>query len=75
MNGMTRALTMRSTRTREATNQCQGYMDTRDCQHCDGTGDDFDFTGTGFCGYCAGTGEVEFFNGDGCEHCYEDDDV
>jgi hypothetical protein len=51
--------------------KCTGYMDTKDCSYCGGTGDDMDMTGSGMCGYCT-NGQQSFFNTESCEHCQDD---
>ena len=38
---------------------CVYDKEEKDCPHCDGSGEDYDMTGSGFCGYCSGKGVRE----------------
>jgi RecJ-like exonuclease len=35
---------------------CIYTFEEADCNHCQGSGEDYDMTGIGFCEYCSGSG-------------------
>lgn len=49
--------------------KCEGENEEYECHHCEGTGDDTDFSGRGYCPMCDGKGFVERWKCYGCEEC------